>query len=122
VIRVLITDDHPAVRSGLAELLHTARDLVVVGTAHCGAEGIRLARELAPDVVLMDMSMPGMDGQQATARILAERPETRVLILTAFADRRLIQGAVACGAVGSVLKDASPACLIGAVRAAAGAR
>jgi DNA-binding NarL/FixJ family response regulator len=118
-IRVLITDDHPGVRSGLAELLATAPDLDVVGLAHCGTSGVELAIELEPDVVLMDLSMPEMDGPQATARILAARPRTRVLILTAFADRGALGRALACGAVGSVLKDASPARLIAAVRGAA---
>jgi DNA-binding NarL/FixJ family response regulator len=119
-IRVLITDDHPIVRIGLADLLGTAAGLRVVGVAGCGAEGVRLARALKPDVVVMDLSMPGMDGREATRQIVAERPATRVLILTAFRDRDLIDGASGCGAVGSVLKDAAPAELIAAVRAAAG--
>jgi DNA-binding NarL/FixJ family response regulator len=121
-LRVLITDDHPAVRQGLIDLLATADDLVVVGAACCGAEGVELARELEPDIVLMDLSMPEMDGCAATEHILAARPETRVVILTAFADRPRVDGALANGAVTTVLKDAPPAELLGSVRAAAGAR
>jgi DNA-binding NarL/FixJ family response regulator len=117
-LRVLITDDHPTVRQGLADLLATARDLEVVGVACCGDEGVRLARELEPDVVLMDLSMPGMDGQAATERIMSARPATRVVILTAFADQARVRGALRCGAVTSVLKDAPPAELLGAVRGA----
>jgi DNA-binding NarL/FixJ family response regulator len=119
-LRVLVTDDHPAVRRGLADLLETTGDLVLVGLACCGDEGVRLACELNPDVVLMDLSMPGMDGQTATQRILAARPGTRVVILTAFADRVRVAGALADGAVMTVLKDAPPAELLAAVRAAAG--
>src|SRR5690349_21092420 len=104
-LRVLITDDHPVVRQGLADLLGTAEDLQLVGVACCGAEGVRLACELEPDVVLMDLSMPEMDGQAATERILAARPETQVVILTAFADRSRVRRALANGAVTAVLKD-----------------
>jgi DNA-binding NarL/FixJ family response regulator len=118
-IRVLIVDDHPRVRSGLADLLATTGDLLVAGVAHNGAEGMRLARELAPDVVLVDLSMPEMNGQEVTAHMLAERPQTRILILTAFAVRGLVDRALASGAVGSVLKDAEPARLFSAIRAAA---
>lgn len=116
-LRVLITDDHPAIRQGLADLLATARDLEVVGVACCGEEGVRLARDLEPDVVVMDLSMPGMDGQAATERIMAARPATRVVILTAFADRAQLRRAFGCGAVTSVLKDAPPAELLRALRA-----
>ena len=118
-VRVLITDDHPAVRRGLAELIGNAADLDVVGVACCGAEGVELTCRLEPDLVLMDLSMPEMDGEAATERILAARPSTRVVILTAFADQRKLQGALACGAVTSVLKDAPPSELLDAVRAAA---
>jgi DNA-binding NarL/FixJ family response regulator len=112
-IRVLITDDHPAVRTGLAELLATAEDMEVIGIAACGAEGIRLTQELQPDVVLMDLSMPKMDGRAATEKILALRPQTRVILLTAFADRTRT---AACGAVTTVLKDAPPAELLAEIR------
>jgi DNA-binding NarL/FixJ family response regulator len=118
-VRVLVTDDHPAVRRGLADLLGTTGDLLLVGVACCGAEGVRLTCELNPDVVLMDLSMPDMDGQAATQRILAARPRTRVVILTAFADRARVHGALASGAATTILKDAPPAELLAAVRAAA---
>jgi DNA-binding NarL/FixJ family response regulator len=121
-IRVLITDDHPAVRRGLAELLAAADGLVVVGTAACGAEGVRLAEQLDPDVVLMDLSMPGMDGRAATRRILDVRPAAGVVLLTAFADRARVGGALADGAVTAVLKDAPPAQLLAAIRSAASCR
>ena len=120
-LRVLITDDHPAIRQGLTDLLCTADDLDVVGVACCGAEGVQLTCELEPDVVLMDLSMPEMDGQVATERILAARPATRVVILTAFADQRRVRRALADGAVTTMLKDAPPAELLEAVRAAAAA-
>jgi DNA-binding NarL/FixJ family response regulator len=119
VIRVLITDDHPRVRMGLALLLGTAADIKVVGLARSGEEGVCLAARLEPDVVVMDLSMPGMNGHQATQEILATHPGTRVLILTAFPDRPLLDRALACGAVGSLLKDAEPSELLAAVRAAA---
>lgn len=122
MIKVLLVDDHQLVRAGLASLLGTAEDVIVVGQAGDGLVAVQQARELEPDVVLMDLSMAEMDGSAATARILAARPRTRIVILTAFADRPRLDLALAHGAVGSVLKDAPPAELIEAVRAAAGVR
>ncbi|HEY5321148.1 MAG TPA: response regulator transcription factor, partial [Galbitalea sp.] len=84
MIRVLVADDHPIVRSGIVALLQTAEDIEVVGEATTGQEAVDLALAESPDVVLMDLRMPGMEGDEATARILAARPQARVLILTTY--------------------------------------
>ena len=117
--RVLIADDHGVVREGLARLLPTAGDIEVVGTAADGAEAIALYEAHAPDVVLMDRSMPELDGTEATRRIVAANPEAAVVILTSFSDREQILAALDAGAIGYLLKDAGPAELIDGVRAAA---
>jgi DNA-binding NarL/FixJ family response regulator len=119
VTRVLIADDHGVVREGLARLLPTADDIEVVATAADGAEAVSLYEEHGPDVVLMDLSMPGLDGTEATRRILSEHPEAAVVILTSFSDREQILAALDAGAIGYLLKDAGPAELIDGVRAAA---
>jgi DNA-binding NarL/FixJ family response regulator len=119
VIRVLIADDHAVVRAGLEQLLATVPDVELAGAAGDGESAVALARETAPDVVLMDLEMPRMDGREATRRILAERPETRVVVLTSFADRERILGALDAGATGYLLKDAEPSELIAGVRSAA---
>jgi DNA-binding NarL/FixJ family response regulator len=119
VIRVLLAEDHAVVRAGLAELLGAAEDFEVVGEAEDGARAADLAGELQPDVALCDLSMPVVDGIEATGRILAASPETKVVILTAFSERERILGALDAGAVGYLLKDAEPAELMEAVRAAA---
>lgn len=118
-IRVLVVDDHPVVRDGLVQLLTAADDVEVVGAAVNGAEAIELAGADTPDVVLMDLSMPVMDGCEATRRILAADPAARVLILTSFTDQDGILDALDAGAVGYILKDAEPAELLGAIRAVA---
>jgi DNA-binding NarL/FixJ family response regulator len=119
VTRVLIADDHGVVREGLARLLPTAEDIEVVATAADGAEAVALYEEHGPDVVLMDLSMPGVGGTEATRRILASNPEAAVVILTSFSDREQILAALDAGAIGYLLKDAGPAELIDGVRAAA---
>jgi DNA-binding NarL/FixJ family response regulator len=119
MIRVLLAEDHAVVRAGLAELLGGAEDIEVVGEAEDGARAAELAEELRPDVALCDLSMPEVDGIEATRRILAASPETRVVILTAFSERERILGALDAGAVGYLLKDAAPAELMEAVRATA---
>jgi len=119
VIRVLIADDHPVVRSGLAGMLAAEADLDVVGEAEDGEQAVALATEHRPDVVLMDLRMPGVDGAAATARISRELPGVRVLILTTYDTDGDILRAVEAGAIGYLLKDASRAELAGAVRAAA---
>ena len=118
-IRVLVVDDHPVVRSGLAALLAVETDLQVVGEAADGEEALALVRSLAPDVVLMDLRMPGLDGAGATARIVAEHPDTRVLVLTTFDTDDDILRAVEAGASGYLLKDAHRDELLAAVRSAA---
>ena len=118
MIRVLIVDDHPVVRRGLDELLSIEPDIEVVGTAADADEAAVLHTEHAPDVVLMDIAMPGDDGVAATRRLLAERSSTRVVILTTFAEQDKIIAALAAGASGYLLKDAEPEELIVGIHAA----
>jgi DNA-binding NarL/FixJ family response regulator len=119
VIRVVIADDHGVVRQGLTGLLESAEDLTVVGVASDGGEAIVLAREHRPDVVLMDLQMPGVDGVEATRTIVDEGLGTEVLVLTSFSDHARIHAAIDAGAVGYLLKDAEPGDLIDGVRAVA---
>lgn len=118
-IRVLIADDHALVRSGIRGLLEAA-DLAVVGEAADGREAVTAARVLAPDVVLMDIRMPGMDGIEATGLISAEARAPRVLVLTTFDLDEYVYRALAAGASGFLLKDAPPDRLVDAVRTVAG--
>lgn len=118
-IRVLIADDHALVRSGLEGLLGTAPDIAVAGSAQDGLQAVARARELHPDVVLMDLSMPGGGGIEATRRITAADPAIKVVVLTSFTDRERIIEAVDAGAVGYLLKDTEPEELLRGVRAAA---
>lgn len=119
MIRVLITDDHAVVRSGLERLLSTAEDITIVGTANNGREAIAAVDELNPDVVMMDLSMPEMDGVTATRDITSNHPDIAVVVLTSFSDTARITAALQAGAIGYQLKDAAPDDLIAAVRAAA---
>lgn len=119
MIRVLIADDHAVVRTGLDQLLGTEDDIELVGSATNGAEAVRLVAELLPDVVLMDLSMPVLDGSGATRQIAERHPGVRVVVLTSFADDRHIAEALDAGAIGYVLKHADPDELIDAVRSAA---
>jgi DNA-binding NarL/FixJ family response regulator len=119
MIRVLITDDHAVVRSGLERLLSTADDITVVGTANNGREAIIAVEELTPDVVMMDLSMPEMDGVAATREITSHHHDVAVVVLTSFSDTARITAALQAGAIGYQLKDADPDDLIAAVRAAA---
>jgi DNA-binding NarL/FixJ family response regulator len=118
VIRVTIVDDHAVVRGGLEQLLSSEDDIDIVGTASNGDEAYELARTAAPDVVLMDLSMPGVGGIEATRRIVADFPDVHVVVLTSFADKQRILDALEAGAVGYLLKDADPADVAVAVRAA----
>ena len=119
MIRLILVDDHPVVRHGLRGMLEAEPDLTVVGEASSGPEGVTLAAELRPDIVLMDLRMPGGDGVEATARIVATVPGVRVMVLTTYESDRDILRAIEAGAGGYLLKDASPAELAEGVRAAA---
>ncbi len=118
--RVVLVDDHALVRVGLRSLLEAGGEISVVGEASDGAEAVDVVLREEPDVVLMDLSMPEVDGVEATRRITATRPDARVLVLTSFRDRERVQQVLAAGAIGYVLKDAAPAELLQAVRDAAG--
>ncbi|MEJ2579287.1 MAG: response regulator transcription factor [Kineosporiaceae bacterium] len=118
-IKVLVVDDHPVVRSGLVGMLAAEDDLDIVGEAGDGQEAVIRVGELTPDVVLMDLRMPRLDGAGATARIVAEYPRTRVLVLTTYDTDADIVRAVEAGATGYLLKDTPLAELAAAVRAAA---
>jgi DNA-binding NarL/FixJ family response regulator len=116
VIRVLIADDHAIVRTGLSQLLGTADDIELVGAAGDGAEAATMAAELRPDVVLMDLSMPGTDGITATGRIVAAAPEVHVLVLTSFSDQARILDALQAGAEGYLLKHSEPEVILAGIR------
>ena len=117
-VRVLLVDDHPVVRQGLRALLSTQDGIEVVGEADDGEAAVAAAERLSPDVVLMDVVMPGMDGVEALRRIGERRPQTRVVMLTSYADERRAMEAVDAGASGFLLKDASPRDVAAAIRAA----
>jgi DNA-binding NarL/FixJ family response regulator len=117
-IRVLLVDDHAVITEGLSTLLALQPGIEVVGSASDGTGAIALSAKLQPDVVLMDMSMPGMGGVESTRRILASNPATRVIIVSSFADGRMVADALAAGATGYVLKSLGVAELAEAIRAA----
>jgi DNA-binding NarL/FixJ family response regulator len=119
MIRVLIVDDHAVVRAGLEQLLGTAADIEVVGTASDGSAAVDAVAGAAPDIVLMDLSMPVMDGVEATRRITAQHADAQVVVLTSFSDQQRILDALGAGASGYVLKDADPEELLSAIRVAA---
>jgi DNA-binding NarL/FixJ family response regulator len=119
VIRVVIADDHAVVRRGLAQLLAAEDDIEVVGLAQDGAEAHALLASAAPDVFLMDLSMPGVDGVEGTRRILADAPDAHVVVLTSSTERAQVLAALDAGASGYILKDAEPEGVAAAVRAAA---
>lgn len=117
-ITVLIVDDHAVVRQGIRAYLSTQPDLQVVGEAGSGAEGVALVTETVPDIVLMDLVMPEMDGVEATRRITRASPRTRVIVLTSFHEDSHIFPAIKAGALSYLLKDIGPAELAEAIRAA----
>jgi len=119
VIRALVVDDQQAVRAGFAALLETQADIAVVATAADGEEAVRRSRELRPDVVLMDVRMPVLDGIAATREICADAAGPRVLVLTTFDLDEYVYDALQAGASGFLLKDAPPAMLFEAVRVVA---
>jgi DNA-binding NarL/FixJ family response regulator len=119
MIRVLLADDHGVIRDGLGRLISGLGDIELVGTAADGAEAVARAAELKPDVVLMDLDMPRMDGIEATRRVLEDRPGTAVLVLTSFSDRARILGAIEAGACGYLLKDVAAEEVAAGIRSAA---
>ncbi|MRH87969.1 response regulator [Nocardia sp. SYP-A9097] len=118
MITVMLVDDHPVVREGLRSILEAQVDLSVIGAAASGLEAVTMAAALKPDVVLMDLRLPGIDGVTAIERILAARPESRILVVTTYETDTDILRAVEAGAAGYLLKDASHPELAAAVRAA----
>ncbi|GAA4590618.1 DNA-binding NarL/FixJ family response regulator [Actinoplanes octamycinicus] len=119
MIRVLLVDDQQLIRAGLRMLLDAEDGMEVVGEAGDGRTAVTLAAQLVPDVVVMDLRMPGVDGITATSRIMSERPSTRVLVLTTFGDDDHLYPALQAGACGFLLKDAPPAELLNGIRQAA---
>lgn len=118
-IKVVVVDDHALVRSGLAQLINGADGMSVIGEASDGEAATGVVRETGPDVVLMDLSMPGMDGVSATQHIHASCPDVAVVVLTSFVERDRVAAAIRAGAVGYLLKDCEPAEVVAGIRAAA---
>jgi DNA-binding NarL/FixJ family response regulator len=116
---VLLVDDHPMVRAGLATLISTTEDLKIVGEAESGEQAVSRTGDLLPEVVLMDLSMPGIGGVEATRRILEQHPQVKVVVLTSFADQERVADALAAGAIGYLLKDCDSRELLAAIRSAA---
>ena len=116
---VVVVDDHRLVRAGLRTIIDASPDLDVVGEAGDGAQAVAVVREAAPDVVLMDLSMPGVDGIEAIRRLRAAGLDTPVVVLTSFAEAERVRSALEAGAVGYLLKDSEPRDVLEAVRAAA---
>ena len=119
MIRVLVADDHPIVRGGIVALLESASDMEVVGTAPTGLEAVELALQLGPDIVLMDLRMPGIDGDEATARILGARSGIRVVVLTTYETDAGILSAIEAGASGYLLKAAPQDEILAGIRSVA---
>ncbi|MGE5140929.1 MAG: response regulator [Rudaea sp.] len=117
-IRVLIVDDHPLVRQGIVTFVEEEEDLELTGEASDGQEALALVEQVQPDVILMDLAMPVMDGISATRAITARHPEIKVLVLTSYMDESQIRAALQAGAEGYLLKDMPPDKLIGAIRRA----
>ena len=121
-IHVMLVDDHNVVRSGLATFLRAYNDLELVAEAKNGKEAVRLCREKKPDVILMDLMMPEMDGIAATRAILADCPEIKIIAMTSFEDEQLVQGVLAAGAISYLIKNVTADELAKAIRDAASGR
>jgi len=119
VIRVLVVDDQPLVRSGFRMVIEERPDLELVGEATDGVQALELARELEPDVILMDVRMPNLDGVEATRRLVEEGTQARILVLTTFDLDEYVYAAIRAGASGFLLKDVEPADLVDAIRVVA---
>lgn len=117
-IKVMIVDDHPIVRDGLKSVLLAADDMVLAGEAGSGREALARCRESLPDVILMDVVMPGMDGLETTRAVLGQYPEVKIVVLTTFPEEDLVQKALAAGAIGYWLKNAPADALADAIRSA----
>ncbi|NNJ10150.1 response regulator transcription factor [Chloroflexales bacterium ZM16-3] len=117
-ITVMLIDDHRVVRQGLRDFLELQDDIEVVGEASSGTEGVQLARDLLPDVVLMDLVMPGIDGVETTRQVKTVSPSSKVIVLTSFSDDNKVFPAIKAGAISYLLKDISPEELAHAIRAA----
>ncbi len=122
MIRVMLVDDHNVVRSGLATFLRAYDDLELVGEARNGLEAVNLCRQKQPDVILMDLIMPEMDGIAATQAILDEHPEIKIVAMTSFEEEKLVQGVLAAGAISYLLKNVTADELAKAIRDAASGR
>jgi two-component system, NarL family, response regulator LiaR len=118
-IRVMLVDDHAVVRSGLSAFLLAYDDLELVGEAASGEKALQVCQQVQPDVVLMDLVMPGMDGATATGQIREKCPHIQVIALTSFKEKDLVEGALKAGAIGYLLKDVSADELVNAIRSAA---
>ena len=117
-IKVMIVDDHPIVRDGLNSLLRVVADMELAGEAGNGREALARCQETQPDVILMDIVMPGMDGLEATRLILDQYPDVKIVVLTTFPEEDLVQEALEAGAVGFILKNAPAATVANAIRSA----
>lgn len=115
-IRILIADDHPIVRQGLTDLLIPRNGMEVVGEAQNGLEAVEMAQELQPDVIVMDLVMPQMNGAEAAGQIKTENPDAKILILTSFSETEHLEGTLRVGVLGYVLKDSPPDYLLQAIR------
>jgi len=115
-IRLILADDHHIVRKGLILFLHTQKDLEIIGEAENGLIAVELAKKLNPDIILMDLSMPVLDGIEATKAILAQNPEAKIMILTSFSDKDHVIPALEAGASGYQFKDSDPDQLVHAIR------
>ncbi|OGN92949.1 MAG: DNA-binding response regulator [Chloroflexi bacterium RBG_13_50_21] len=122
MIRVMLVDDHNVVRSGLATFLRAYDDLELIAEAKNGREAVKLCREKKPDVILMDLMMPEMDGIAATRAILADCPEIKIIAMTSFEDEQLVQGVLAAGAISYLIKNVTSDELAKAIRDAASGR